>query len=59
MNYTQGIRKIFDTANMTAGSDIYDAGDMARHAGFRVMTFNGDIYVLLSDQSWQLTGARL
>ena len=56
MTYTQGIRKVFDTSGMSAGSEIEDSFIIARHAGYEALSFNGLIYVYdTKKDAWQTT----
>jgi len=45
MIYTNGIRKIFNTNGMGAGSLLEDSFSVAEKAGYEALSFNSLIYV--------------
>jgi hypothetical protein len=46
MKYTQGIRKIF-SPQFGAGTHINEVAQAARENGFKLFSFNGDVYIAL------------
>lgn len=53
MAYTDGIDKIY--RNNVAGIEKTEVFKQARKAGFDAVTFNGQIYVMTSTNTWVLT----
>jgi hypothetical protein len=48
--YTEGIRKIFTATG--GGTDMNEAADTVRKAGYKAFSFNGDIYCKAPDGEW-------
>lgn len=39
-------RKIYNASLLPAGTSIEEAGKRGVHAGYRLMAFNGDLYII-------------
>lgn len=57
--YTKGIRKVFNSNVLPAGTEFNEIVRIVFKAGYEALVFNGDIYLVLEKDLWRKTPFRI